>query len=217
MFGKAPICRSYFIGDSCLCWSLGGEIDRLTSLQILHVYHRLKKEPAMARLGVLDLVPSYNALALHAAPLSDWRAIRKVVDRFFRRLPGTERKLAGKNPVHRIPVRYTGEDLPRVAELHRLTVEEVVELHAAAEYMVAMIGFRPHFPYLLGLDPRLETPRLDTPRLRVPAGSVAIGGQQTGIYPAESPGGWNIIGFTDTSLLKSMAPGDIVTFFRIGP
>jgi KipI family sensor histidine kinase inhibitor len=109
-------------------------------------------------------------------------------------------------------VRYDGPDLGRVALTHGITEREVAERHAAAEYQVAMIGFRPHFPYLLGLDPALVTPRLATPRLKVPAGSVAIGGQQTGIYPVESPGGWNIIGRTDPVLLTPILPGDIVVF-----
>ena len=80
--------------------------------------------------------------------------------------------------------------------------------------MVAMIGFRPHFPYLLGMDRRLATPRLDAPRLKVPAGAVAIGGEQTGVYPESSPGGWNIVGMTDPHLLPPVLPGDTIRFRR---
>lgn len=99
-----------------------------------------------------------------------------------------------------IPVSYTGEDLPEVARYCGLSVREVARIHSGTDYVVAMIGFRPGFPYLLGLDPRLTMPRRSTPRLRVPKGAVALGGQQTGVYPAESPGGWHIIGYTPAEL-----------------
>ena len=88
----------------------------------------------------------------------------------------------------------------------------MVTIHTKAEYTVAMVGFLPHFPYLTGLDKKIETPRLDNPRTKVPKGSVAIGGAQTGIYPVESPGGWNLIGTTDPLLLVDIEPGDIVEF-----
>ena len=204
--------RTYFLGDACLCWSLANSIGRLTSLQVLFVYRRLKADKELSRLGVHDLVPSYTALAVHADVLSDWQEVRRVVDRCFASLPVAEAELLERTGRHILPVSYHGEDLPRVAKLHGLAVEEVIKRHTAVEYMVAMIGFRPHFPYLLGLDPSLVTPRLDTPRLKVPAGAVAIGGEQTGVYPEESPGGWNILGMTDPELLKPINPGDTIVF-----
>jgi inhibitor of KinA len=105
---------------------------------------------------------------------------------------------------HEIPVVYDGPDLERVAELSKLTRSEVCELHAATLYKVYMLGFSPGFPYLGDLHPRLHTPRLASPRPRVPAGSVAIGGEHTGIYSVDSPGGWNIIGHTT---IKIFDPG----------
>ena len=207
--------RTYFLGDACLCWSLGDTIGRLTSLRILFVYRRLKADKELAKLGVRDLVPSYTALAVHAAPLSDWQKVRRIVDRCFAALPAAEAELKERTARHILPVSYRGEDLPRVAKLSGLAVEEVIRRHTAVEYMVAMIGFRPHFPYLLGLDQSLVTPRLDTPRLKVPAGAVGIGGGQTGVYPEESPGGWNILGMTDPELLKPIDPGDTIVFKRI--
>lgn len=99
-------------------------------------------------------------------------------------------------PVKEIPVVYDGQDLDRVAHAHDLTTAEVCRLHAEPIYKVYLLGFAPGFPYLGDLDARLHTPRLTTPRARVPAGSVAIGGQHTGIYTVDSPGGWNIIGHT---------------------
>lgn len=120
----------------------------------------------------------------------------------------TEEKLEGEKVV--LPVVYDGEDLGRVAKLHNLTVEEVIKKHTAPVYQVALVGFRPYFPYLMGLDKELITPRLDTPRTTIPAGAVGIGGEQTGVYPEESPGGWNLIGRTNPELLKQIKPGDIV-------
>ena len=207
--------RTYFLGDACLCWSLGNAIDRLTSLQVLFAYRRLKEDRELSGLGVHDLVPSYTALAVHADTLCDWREVRRVVDRCFTSLPMAETELPEQTVRHILPVSYCGEDLPRVAKLNGLAVEEVIRRHAAVEYMVAMIGFRPHFPYLLGLDKSLVTPRLDSPRLKVPAGAVAIGGEQTGVYPEASPGGWNILGITDAELLKAINPGDTIVFQRM--
>lgn len=208
--------KTYFLGDACLCWELGDAIDRLTSLRVLYVYRLLKKNGDLARLGVLDLVPSYTALAVHAGPLCDWEAVRGIVDGCLAGIPADEARLRERSVRHVLPVSYHGEDLERVAELAGLTSEEVITRHTAPEYLVAMIGFRPHFPYLIGLDPRLVTPRLDAPRVTVRAGAVAIGGEQTGVYPEESSGGWNIVGMTAPELLATIEPGDTVVFRRLG-
>ena len=115
---------------------------------------------------------------------------------------------AAESRLVEIPVRYGGEfgpDLPDVARHTGLTPERVIEMHAAAEYLVYFLGFAPGFAYLGGLPPELATPRLSAPRKRVPAGSVAIGGNQTGVYPIESPGGWRIIGHTDAKLFDPSA------------
>jgi KipI family sensor histidine kinase inhibitor len=124
-----------------------------------------------------------------------------------------------------IPVCYGGEcgpDIAAVAEHAGLLRDAVIARHTAAEYTVAMLGFAPGFPYLLGLDPSLQMPRRATPRTRVPAGSVAIGGAQTGIYPRELPGGWHLIGRTPLVLFDPqrelpclLAPGDRVRFHAI--
>ena len=124
-----------------------------------------------------------------------------------------------------IPVVYGGEhgpDLDDVATASGLTAAQVVERHAQVEYLVAMLGFSPGFPYLLGLDPALAVPRLATPRTRVPAGSVGIGGAQTGVYPNEGPGGWRLIGRTPQALFDArreppslLLPGDRVRFVPV--
>src|SRR5262249_40206792 len=107
-----------------------------------------------------------------------------------------------------IPVRYGGEfgpDLEDVARHCGMSAERVVELHAAAEYVVYFVGFSTCFPYLGGLPPELATPRLSAPRKQVPVGSVAIGGSQAGIYPLASPGGWRLIGRTNLRLFDPQA------------
>ena len=124
-----------------------------------------------------------------------------------------------------VPVVYGGEfgpDLDFVSLHTRLPVEEVIRLHSGGEYPVYMIGFTPGFPYLGGMDGRLASPRLETPRTRIPMGSVGIAGEQTGIYPQESPGGWRIIGRTPLRLFDLqreppclLSPGDVVRFVPI--
>jgi inhibitor of KinA len=107
-----------------------------------------------------------------------------------------------------VPVCYGGEwgpDLETIGRAHGLSADEVVSVHSGAEYLVSAVGFTPGFPYLSGLPERLHTPRRETPRTRVPAGSVAIGGAQTGIYPFETPGGWNLIGRTPWRLFNPHA------------
>lgn len=120
-----------------------------------------------------------------------------------------------------IPVVYDGPDLEEVARLTHASPEEVVERHLAPEYVVAFLGFAPGFAYLLGGDPRLEVPRLERPRERVPAGSVAIAGPYSGVYPRESPGGWRLLGRTSVTLFDPqrdptavLACGDRVRFVR---
>jgi KipI family sensor histidine kinase inhibitor len=121
-----------------------------------------------------------------------------------------------------IPVVYDGADLAEVAELAQLSSEEVVERHAAAEYVAAFIGFAPGFAYLIGGDERLHVPRRAHPRKRVPAGSVAIGGPYSGVYPRDTPGGWRLLGRTTVSLFDAtreqpalLASGDRVRFVRL--
>ena len=210
----------YFIGDACLCWSFGNQISQEISGQVLSIFRALNNPQAKARFGIRDLAPSYNALAIYFDPatVSVKQFIKQVEKEIDHILKGD--RSSGNAPgesiaVHTLPVVYAGEDLGRVAELNQLSVAEVIRYHQAPEYTVAMIGFQPHFPYLIGLDPKLETARLDSPRTKVPSGTVAIGGAQTGIYPKESPGGWNIIGTTKPELLQPIEPGDTIIFKEV--
>ncbi|PIU18244.1 MAG: allophanate hydrolase [Elusimicrobia bacterium CG08_land_8_20_14_0_20_59_10] len=209
---SAKQTETFFLGDSCLCWAFGDKIQQSASLRVLYVFRKLINNPELARLGVRDLVPSYTALAAHAGPACDWKVVRRVIDACIAEIPADEAGLRERSVRHILPVVYDGEDIQRVAGHAKITADEVIRRHTAPEYLVAMIGFRPHFPYLLGLDPSLVTPRLDSPRTAVPAGAVAIGGEQTGVYPETSPGGWNILGMTKPELLYGIEPGDTVVF-----
>lgn len=205
----AQVIKRTHIGDSCVVWSLGDSIDTGTCKRILSAYQYSRKMLDHG-IGVMDVVPSYTELAVYVDPLAaDIKDIIRKIEEVLEQ--GAQAEYSDAKRVI-FPVVYNGEHLNRVAMLNNLTVREVIHKHQAGDYMVAMIGFLPHFPYLIGLDPMLETPRLESPKKKVPAGSVAIGGAQTGIYPSESPGGWNLIGLTDPSLLKTLEPGDRVTF-----
>lgn len=203
----------YPIGDGCLCWQLGDAISLDVSTRVIHLYREVKSKMLGCDPNIFDVVPSYNALAIHFDPaLVDPHSIALQMDDLIRLLP--EEIPIGQGRQHTLPVKYTGPDLHLVALHCNLSEAEVVRIHAAGNYHVAMIGFKPHFPYLIGMDHRLSTPRQETPRTRVPAGAVAIGGAQTGVYPCDSPGGWNIIGMTDPDLLIPVMPGDTICFSR---
>jgi inhibitor of KinA len=186
--------------------------------------------------GVREVVPSFCSVTLHYDPRALWELaaieqrdgripfdvlrerVRRVLERFQE-----VASIAGR--LVEIPVCYGGdygEDLGTLALAHELAPSRLVELHAAPVYFVGMLGFMPGFPYLCGLDERLITPRRGTPRPRVPAGSVAIGGEHTGIYPLDSPGGWHVIGRTPVALFDVRADppclllaGDRVRFVPI--
>jgi len=194
-----------------------GERGLLVEVESLELVHRLHAAlRALDPPGVVELVPAYRTLLVVADPE---RA--GALDELAARLPALElppaEAVAG-DPVE-IPVRYDGQDLPEVAGLTGLDVEEVVRRHTAPEYTVAFLGFSPGFPYLVGLDPALEVPRRDTPRTSIPAGSVGLAGGQTGIYPSASPGGWQLIGRTEVTLFDPgrdppalLAPGGRLRF-----
>ncbi len=164
----------------------------------------------LVELGDNDAVHRFAALARerHGDVLADVVAGHRTVLLAWRRPPcdpGLVAALAAAGPDAQVlpapspvtvPVAYDGPDLAGVAGLTGLSPEEVARRHAAARYRVAFIGFAPGFAYLLGGDPVLEVPRRDDPRPRVPAGSVAIAGPYSAIYPAASPGGWQLIGRT---------------------
>jgi len=176
---------------------------------------------------MLEFVPGFTTLLVEF-DLDENEALEQAAAATMKSLEQQAPRKAPLGPLKKIPVRYGGPDLERVAQASGLSVARVVELHAAPVYKVALLGFSPGFPYLTGLHPKLCTPRLAAPRPRVAAGSVAIGGAHTGIYSVASPGGWNIVGRTDQILFNPalaeegaeeaaflLKPGDQVQFVEI--
>jgi len=175
-------------------------------------------EAAAALPGVLETVAGMNNLTVFALPDTD---LNRLSDGLKNLWPHIKADTHQGRHVD-IPVHYGGEfgaDLAEVAAFHRTTPDEIVRRHTAPVYTVFMMGFQPGFPYLGGLPEHLHTPRRAEPRTEVPAGSVGIGGSQTGVYPFTSPGGWQLIGRTDIALFQTasypptlLLAGDTVRF-----
>lgn len=188
------------VGDAAVRIELGDEIDPFINKRI----HALSKFLLNQKIkGIVSIVPSYNALTIYYdAIIYSEQELKQLLTQAMQGFVMDERDYNKKEIIH-IPVLYGGEygpDMEYVANYQRMTIDEVIERHSRPVYLIYMIGFLPGFPYLGGMDKRLETPRLSKPRAQVPAGSVGIGGKQTGVYPLESPGGWNLIGKTPIAL-----------------
>ena len=167
---------------------------------------RLTEAFAELPVGVRNLHPAFASVLVDFDPRRRSHAEMEALIR--ERLAGAHEGGVAEARLVEIPVSYGGADGPDLEDVARhtgLTAERVVELHAAADYLVYFVGFSPGFPYLGGMRAELATPRLPAPRTRVPAGSVAIGGAQTGVYPMESPGGWRLIGRTALRLFDAAA------------
>jgi KipI family sensor histidine kinase inhibitor len=213
------------LGDQALLlrWSEVADVGVNRRVHALAATLRTTRAP-----WLVDCVPAYASLAVFfdaaAVPGNDPLA---HVGEWFAALAEAAEVAPDETSSRlvEIPVCYGGEngpDLDDVAHACGLSAAQVIERHAAPEYLVAMLGFSPGFPYLLGLDAGLAVPRLATPRVRVPAGSVGIGGAQTGIYPDAGPGGWRLIGRTPQAMFDArrdpparVLPGDRVRFVPI--
>ena len=180
------------VGDSAVSVEFGNRIDPGINAKV-HTLRALLSEEAIR--GVTDMIPTFCALLICYDPcVIRFGALCEKIERLAER--GLESSSAPSR-TFLISVCYGGafgEDLPYVAEHAGLSEREVIARHSAPDYLIYMLGFLPGFSYLGGLDPTLETPRLSQPRQRIPAGSVGIGGNQTGLYPMDSPGGWRLIG-----------------------
>jgi len=205
------------LGDSALLVQLGNAID-LAINQRIHALANLIATSAIK--GIIETVPAYATLLVHYDPfVLSFTQIKNILRAKLTQIQENESRKARRVEV---PVRYGGElgpDLKSVALHLGLRVEDVIRIHSEKAYMVYMMGFTPGYPYMGKLDDALIMPRLETPRTRVPAGTVAIAGSQTGIYSIESPGGWNLIGWTPLKLFDLnanlpflFAPGDEVKF-----
>lgn len=213
------------LGDSGVIVQMGEEINEKTHEKVNSLCRYLEEHPFA---GMVEYVPGFTTVAVFYDPVVlyhlqtntfpyEWVLVQ--LKKILSQLSIGERS---ESRIIEIPVCYGGEfgpDLENVSQYNGLTQEDVIRIHCQPEYLVYMIGFAPGFPYLGGMDERIATPRRSSPRVKIHAGSVGIGGKQTGIYPIESPGGWQLIGKTPVKLfrLDEEAPsllraGDFIRF-----
>jgi inhibitor of KinA len=208
------------LGDTGIIIQFGTEISEAIYQQIRQYVYRLEQSRIE---GIVEWVPAYTTLAVFYRPnIISYDELSQKLLKIGEKIES----MPVPDPiVIEIPTLYgkeAGPDIQFVAETNGLSEEEVVKIHSSSDYLIYMIGFVPGFPYLGGMDKRIAAPRKKTPRSRIPAGSIGIAGEQTGIYPLETPGGWQIIGRTpvklydpqkqDPILLKA---GDYIRFVPI--
>ena len=190
------------LGDRAITITLGDAIDEATNRRVRAISALLD---AHALPCIVDQVPAFASVTVHYEPLlvdcgeDDGSPYERLVMTLEGMLSTVHEDEVPPAHVVEIPVCYGGDlgpDLDDVAQQHGISVDDVIRIHSSGDYLVYMVGFMPGFAYLGGLAPALVTPRRSTPRTAVPAGTVGIGGQQTGVYPLVSPGGWNLIGRT---------------------
>jgi KipI family sensor histidine kinase inhibitor len=206
-------------GDSAITVEFSRDIDEEANRRVLALDRRLAAEPIP---GVVETVPTYRSLLVHYDPLQiGFEALGEQL-RALGRMPAPPTTKARR---WRIPVAYGGEngiDLEEVAKIRGTTPDEIVARHQAGDYRVAMIGFTPGWSYLSGLEPFLHVPRRQSPRVLTPAGTIAIGGVQTGIQCLAGPSGWHLLGRTPVRTYQLhrdpiflLEPGDSVTFSAV--
>lgn len=214
--------RFRIAGDRGLLVEYGDAIDPVINRKVRSMAVAMSKETPE---GIVEFIPTYRSLIIIYDPSAT------IPSQLQEALLSLEERLADIEieppEMIEIPVCYGGEfgpDIEFVARSHNLTMEEVIRIHSEPKYHIYMIGFTPGFPFLGGLPEQLHTPRLETPRTLVPAGSVGIANDQTGIYPVDSPGGWQLIGRTPLKLfdLERTNPfllkaGDRLKFRPISP
>lgn len=181
-------------GDSSLLVEFGKEISPDINRKIAATVQLMKEQHIE---GVVDIIPAFCSLLINYDPrVISYEEMKQRMQDLIRVDAKAE---AGRKRVFEIPVCYGGEygpDIANIAKNAGLSEKEVIEIHSSRDYLIYMLGFLPGFTYLGGLDERIHTPRLATPRIKINAGSVGIGGSQTGIYPLDSPGGWQLMGMT---------------------
>ena len=219
----------YPLGDHAITIEFGEQINHETNQQVLSLFHYLQSKPFQ---GLLDLIPAYTTLTVvydvfqlkqycqKTQTVYDWleQRIVYILQTQQLKFSPTKRSIS-------IPVCYhqtVAPDKQWLAGQHKITEDQVIRLHTGTTYHVYMLGFLPGFPYMAAVHEKLVTPRKNNPRKLVPAGSVGIAGNQTGIYPFASPGGWQLIGQTPIKIFDInrkeaalLQPGDEVTFYSI--
>lgn len=219
----------YPLGDRAIIIEFGTDIHLDTHHIIQAVSSFLDDHPME---WMIEYIPAFTSLAIYYDPMkirplhSKNQSPYEIACTQIRDILSQITNVRFKEPsTIEIPVYYGGDygpDLKTVAKVNHLTSKEVIEIHTGGEYLVYMIGFAPGFPYLGGMSESIAAPRRETPRLKIPARSVGIAGNQTGIYPIETPGGWQIIGRTPIELFKPtenppslLKAGDIIRFKSI--
>jgi inhibitor of KinA len=206
--------------------SFGNVIDEGVNRKVVALFQLLREKPFD---GFIESVPAYSSLAVFYAPEIIQTNLKitsafDFVKKYLEDVLVHEFKFHESNEhrILKIPVFYNGEDLDFVANQHQLTKDEVIAIHSLKTYRVFMIGFLPGFPYMGTVDDRIATPRKSSPRTSVPSGSIGIAGYQTGIYPKNSPGGWQLIGRTPIKIFDKersnpclFNPGDHVRFYSV--
>lgn len=219
------------LSDSALFVEFSTTINEQAHYEIQQAIMKLEQQPFP---GFIELVPSYTNFCVYYDPFivrkslqfQSFKTSAEKVQNYIENLLKHQGNLSSETGrLIDIPIVYGGEygpDLNNVAHVNGLTPEQVIELHTSQHYLVYMLGFAPGFPFLGGMDKRIATPRHATPRPRIAAGSVGIAGEQTGIYPLVTPGGWQIIGRTmmplflpDKNPPTLLSAGDRVRFVAI--
>ncbi len=185
-------------GDTSVAIVFGNEISEKINTEI-RAFDEALNEAQID--GIYETVPTYCTLTIHYAPeIIRYGELAKKLEEL---LSVSHKAQKISTVIIEIPVLYGGEagpDLEYVAQYNNLSTDEVIRIHSEAEYLIYMLGFTPGFSYMGGMNERIATPRLKTPRVLIPSGSVGIAGKQTGIYPIDSPGGWQLIGRTPVRL-----------------
>lgn len=217
------------LGDSALIVELGQGIDIAIHEKVKSFSTLLTNNPFK---GLIEFVPAYNNITVYYNPyevhmanpnsLLAYENVSRQIEHLVQQITIGNKQ---DTRIVEIPVCYGGEfgpDLEHVANFNNMSTEEVIRIHSESDCLVYMLGFAPGFPFMGGMDERIATPRKETPRLSIPIGSVGIAGKQTGIYPLETPGGWQLIGRTPLDLfLPHMSPptllqaGDKIQFVPI--
>ena len=207
-------------GDSSVLIQFGNTIDPEINYRISATVQMMREQHII---GVTDIIPAFCSLLINYDP----RVISfaEIKERMEGILKMEIKAGAKRKKVYEIPVCYGGAygpDIQNIADHAGLSVEEVIDIHTSRDYLIYMLGFLPGFTYLGGLDERIHTPRLANPRIKIAAGSVGIGGSQTGIYPMDSPGGWQLMGMTPVKTYDPerevpilVEAGDYIRFVRV--
>ncbi len=228
IMSATPLYSIFPLGDNAILIDFGNELNENINQKLLAIFRKIKDQNIP---GVLDVVPAYSSLTIHYDVMKIFEKARgKAVFEFItdqvKKIVEDDTEISfEENRKISIPVCYDEEfgiDLSYLANEKNLSVEHVIQLHTSKTYRVYMIGFLPGFAYMGAVDEKIQIARKGNPRIKIEAGSVGIAGAQTGIYPLQSPGGWQIIGRTPLQLFNKekaepvlLQPGDEIKFFSI--